>query len=202
MASLLTPQHIERVRALIQDSMTDTIYQDEIIWRTREGVDRWKEDHLPLAKVDKTLKGLYSYNYFRQWQINVDTISGTLDKVTEAILFSRKYLAEQGLIREDGSVIFDAGEDEFYVRGRWYKIVGDSDISQLPNVPLLYMIVLQRQEQQSGKPFKSVPAGLITRNIVSQLWPLDTLLPSRKTHQTNLTTNLITQNSVSNEVSE
>jgi len=182
--------------------MTDTIYQDEIIWRTREGVDRWKEDHLPLAKVDKTLKGLYSYNYFRQWQINVDTISGTLDKVTEAILFSRKYLAEQGLIREDGSVIFDAGEDEFYVRGRWYKIVGDSDISQLPNVPLLYMIVLQRQEQQSGKPFKSVPAGLITRNIVSQLWPLDTLLPSRKTHQTNLTTNLITQNSVSNEVSE
>jgi hypothetical protein len=152
MPSLISPQLFEKYRGLIQETQFDTFYQDQVVWRRFEGLDRWKEDNLPLQPVDYSLKGLYSYNYFRQWQITVDTLTGTLDKVTEAVIFSRKYLEDEGLVRPDGAIAFDAGSDEFYVRGRWYKMVGDTDIAQSFDKPLLYMIVLQRQESKTGAP--------------------------------------------------
>lgn len=200
MATLITPEFFQRYQELIQVDMFDTFYQDKVVRRVQVGLDRWKEDNLPLAFEDTELKGLYSYNYFRQWQITVDTITGTLDKATEAIIFSRKYLEDIKYINPDGSTIFNLGEDEFYVRGVWYKMVGFTDISQAPDKPLLHMIVLQRQEYLSGKPKPfSKLTGILKQEPKEGVYLTDSSIRKRITYKVentleiNLATNTSTE---------
>lgn len=102
------------------------------------------------------LKGLFSYNYFRQWKVTVATTTGEIDKASEAIIFSTRYLEELGYLNAEGWLDYKADLDRFIHKGIVYKARGDTPLSQGKDEDLLFMIVLQREEIETNNPRSSV----------------------------------------------
>lgn len=149
---LLTQAQINRALAYLTKRMPSTFFKAPIVLQSEAGLDRWQESGKTKNTIYTYLQGLHSYNYFKQWQINVDSIAGTLDKNSEAVIFEIQHLKDKGLILEDGSALFDAGTDRIYVNGSWYKNVGETYLSQLTEKPIYYMVVLQKDTLYTTKP--------------------------------------------------
>lgn len=150
MAALISTAQKNLVESVI-NAMGDTFAQDELIYRTFGGLDRFQEDAIGSQRNDRILKGLFSYNYFRQWSIDVQTISGLVDKGTQAVIFTMKYLTDENLVTPEGNFKFkNKGQDQIIHAGYIYNIVGNTILSQLIDKPLLCMLILQRDEIETG----------------------------------------------------
>lgn len=132
----------------------DTFFQETVIWRRFDyGLDQYGEDNLNVQFTDIPLKCLFSYNYFRQWQIDQSTPSGEIDKQSEAVIFSLAYLKAQtapAILDANNFWDYELIKDRFIHRGLVYIIKGDTFISQGPDEPLLFMIILKREETDTG----------------------------------------------------
>lgn len=141
-------------KSLIGVDAHDTFNQEDVIWhRLAYGLDRWGEDNKNAVFTDITLKGLFSYNYFRQWGVNQSTVSGEIDKQSEAVIFSIEYLKslDPAILDANNFWNFDLLEDRFIHRGVTYIVKGDTFISQAQDEPMHIMIILKREETNTGE---------------------------------------------------
>lgn len=143
----------------IINSGQETFNQDNITWlRSNGGLDRNGEDNETENFSSIVLKGLFDYNYFRKWASNQTTETGELDRENQVILLNIKYLKGLGYMNSAGYFNYDQSADRFIHKGIKYKSVGSSLVSQAQDEPLLFMVILQREEIQTGFTGESLPS--------------------------------------------
>lgn len=92
------------------------------------------------------LQALINYNSFRTWPLNVGTPSGELDEINCAMLVSQNQLVEKQLVNEKGYWNFDCVLDRFIINGETYISKGDSQVAQAKDTPIVFQVLLRRQE--------------------------------------------------------
>lgn len=97
------------------------------------------------------LKALVNYNDFRIWPINKGTPSGELDEMNCAIILSQKQLitlneTREDILNEQLNWVFDQALDRFEINGVRYIAKGDTQTAQAKDQPILFQVVLRREE--------------------------------------------------------
>lgn len=146
----LTPEQWQAYRDTINEWHEDA-FQQPIIWR-REVVtqDRYGEDYNKRTE-DVEIKGLVLSNYVRSWPMSNMNHIGELDKESVLVYFNLKYLRELGYLNEHDQFIYNSALDRFIINGMMYRSSGDSQAAQASDYPLLYFIILKREETSTGK---------------------------------------------------
>lgn len=104
------------------------------------------------------LQGIITYNQFRTWPINTQTITGDNDKESCLLFMNTKWLEDNDYNNLQGLFAFDPVLDRFIVDGIMYKASGDSKTSQVKSKTLLTFIVLRRESIATGhEKYKVVP---------------------------------------------
>jgi len=129
----------------------DTFNKQIVIWkRSLGGLDRNGEDNKTERFQNIPLYCLIDYNAFRKWPTDQSSETGDLDRQTELMFLNRKYLLDNGWINSDGNFDYDPAADRFIHKGKTYKASGDTDVSQDQTKPLLFQIILRREETPTG----------------------------------------------------
>ena len=62
------------------------------------------------------------------------------------MLVSQKQLVEKGFINNKGYWAFDAALDRFTINGELYISKGDTQVAQAKDEPIVFQVLLRRQE--------------------------------------------------------
>ena len=130
----------------------DSFNQDTIVWhRYIGGFKRYGEDEPESNKSeDIDLKCLIQYNIFRTWPMTKKTPSGTDDKESIVLILNKNYLEGLGYTTTDGFFTMNPGKDLFILHGIGYRPSGETEVAQAGDEPLLFYIVLSRDENETG----------------------------------------------------
>lgn len=148
---MLSDQDWAAYRNLINSTQA-TRFQEEVTWlRTVTAVSRYGEDIPNEDQYNEIqITGLIQYNTFRSWPLNQNTNSGEIDKESMVLFLNLKYLDDLGYLDSNKNFNFNRGLDRFRIKGVLYKPSADTDAAQAFNDPLLTMVVLKREEIESG----------------------------------------------------
>ena len=96
-----------------------------------------------------SIEGLCFYNAFRNWPMNKDTKTGSLDEENLSILISVDYIQnlEEGKYFVNGYWDFNWQQDRFVINGLVYRPSGDTQVSQAKDEALVFMIILKRDRE-------------------------------------------------------
>lgn len=133
----------------INDWQEDAFQEDIILHRMVTTLSLHGEDN-NIVPEDIPLKGLVQYNVFRSWPIDQATDTGEIDKQSCMVFLNKKWLRDQGLNNTDDELEYDPAVDRFSIKGTKYMPAGDSDIAQSHDNPLLFFIILKREEVNTG----------------------------------------------------
>lgn len=97
------------------------------------------------------LEGLFQYNYIKTWPSNGSSIPGEVDTSNVVLYISKQLLEENGYLDKDGYWDFNWSEDRFILNGKVYKPDGDTQVAQASDTPLLFFIILQREDPEETK---------------------------------------------------
>lgn len=130
----------------------DSFNQDSITWhRHIRGFQRYGEDTKVNEHYDDIiLKGLVGYNIFRTWPMTKETTAGATDKENIVLMLNKKYLEDLGYLNSDGFFAMDPGKDKFTHREMAYRAAGETEVAQAGDDPLMFYIVLKREESVTG----------------------------------------------------
>jgi len=126
--------------------------------QTAEQVVTWKKLTKSLSRygeddstgyASRSLKCLVAYNTFRVWPMNKETEAGTLDNEQCYLFINNQYLTSQGWIT-NGVMNIDPVRDLFIVNGIQHRLSGDTPSSQNKTSPLYTILVLKRDNVQTG----------------------------------------------------
>lgn len=108
------------------------------------------------------LRGLFHYNYIRTWPINNNYPSGELEGENQVLYITKSYLEEQGYLNDSGYWDFDWSGDRFITGGKVYKPDGDTEVAQAKDDPLLFFLILNREDpSESARLVKKYNQQLI-----------------------------------------
>lgn len=135
----------QEYRDIINEWQEDA-FQQEVTWnRLITSLSKNGEDNNERFK-DIKIKGLLQYNNFRAWPITLPTDTGEIDKESCMLYLNIKYLKDNNYTNAHNQFKFDPAMDRFTINGVKYKAMGDSQVSQAHDQPLLLFIVLKREE--------------------------------------------------------
>ena len=130
----------------------DSFNKDTITWhRYIRGFQRYGED--TKASEDYThitLNCLIAYNFFNRGPLTKETTSGALDKQNIVLMLNKKYLEDLGYLNSEGFFDMDPGKDKFTHRALPYRAAGETEVAQAGDDPLMFYIVLRREEIVTG----------------------------------------------------
>lgn len=130
----------------------DSFNQDIVTWRRfargfqRYGEDDPSEDHY----TDIPLETLIAYNIFRMWPMTDENIGGALDTENVVMILNIEYLKNAGYLNSDGYFAMDPGKDIFVHKGLSYRASGETPAGQAGDDPLLFFVILKREETLTG----------------------------------------------------
>ena len=130
----------------------DDFNQDTITWkRFIRGKQRYGEDDISHDNyTDINLLCLIAYNVFRTWPMTAKSVAGDLDKESIVVILNKKYLEDLGYLNTNSFFDMDPGKDKFIHHGLEYRASGETQVSQAKDEPLLFYIILSRQETPTG----------------------------------------------------
>jgi len=148
---MLTAAQWASYKAIINRA-SESFNQDIVIWRRQtRNFQRHGEDTPSVpATEDINLDCLIAYNIFRTWPMTDETVSGALDKENITMLLNKKYLLDNGYLNADGFFEIDPGVDIFFHHGITYRSAGETEVAQAGDDPLMFYIVLAREETPTG----------------------------------------------------
>lgn len=99
----------------------------------------------------REVKCLVMYDTIKNWPMNTETPTGTLDEESVVVYLNIKYLKSLGYMRgesdSDLNLDIDSVKDFFYLDGIKYRPSGDKPVAQAGDNPLLYRLILKRSEK-------------------------------------------------------
>lgn len=146
---MLTSSQWASYRNIINQA-SEGFNKDQITWHRfirnlprygEEGSDRYE---------DIVLNCLISYNIFRTWPMTKETTSGSIDKENIVVIINKDYLSNLGYLNTNGFLQMDPGKDTFIHRGIKYRAAGETEVSQAGDDPLMFYIVLSREQSNTG----------------------------------------------------
>lgn len=147
-----------RYRRIINDFHHDA-FQNELHWfKYLYSLDRFGEDTKSNSLYEeRVVKCLVQYDTIRNWPINRETTTGDIDKESIVVYINLKYLQNRGWVRMEGNrgtiMDIDSVKDYFILDGVKYRPSGDKPVAQASDKPLLFRIVLKREElENQDKP--------------------------------------------------
>lgn len=137
----------------IINKASESFNKDIILWkRFTRSFNRYSEDNQSNNTYeDINLDCLIAYNIFRTWPMTDETVSGALDKESIVLILNKDYLRKLGYISDKGFFDMDPGNDIFILRGLEYRASGETEVAQAGDDPLMFYIVLSREETETGK---------------------------------------------------
>lgn len=130
----------------------DSFNKETFTWkRLVSGLSRFGEDKETGKYNSIDLLGLFDYNYFRKWPTVFTQPAGEIDRQTVVVLLNREYLSGLGYLTVEGRFDYNPAEDRFVYRGIVYKAASDTLISQNGDDPLLFDILLKREDLKTGE---------------------------------------------------
>lgn len=148
---MLTPAQWQAYRDVI-NLASESFNQDIITWHRftrgfqRYGEDTTSDDH----HTEIPLNCLIAYNIFRTWPMTEGNVGGELDKENIVVLLNKDYLEGLGYLNAFGMFAMDPGKDLFTHRGKEYRASGETEVSQAGDEPLMFYIVMKREETPTG----------------------------------------------------
>jgi hypothetical protein len=145
---LLTEKQWELFRNT-QRNHFETIGKSTLVWKRYKGnLERFQEDGETTDTVQ--LNCLIQGNYFRVWDVNKNSQAGEVDHNSIVVLINKDYLAELGHLDAKRNFVFDTGRDKFILDGVMYQPQGDTPLSQAYDTNILQMLILTREEAETG----------------------------------------------------
>lgn len=134
------------------DTASESFNQDIVLWRRQiRRLPRYGEDDPNTPGYDDiNLNALIAFNVFRTWPMTDETPSGALDKENIVMILNKEYLRGLGYLNAAGFFDMDPGQDIFIHRGITYRSAGETEVSQAGDDPLMFYIVLSREESNTG----------------------------------------------------
>lgn len=137
----------DKYKTIVSDFIDVDAGREPIIWKRFNNQPTEFGEDTNRSFLDVTLEVLVSYNYFRTWPLNKGTVSGEIDNESTTIWVSARLLRELNYLDANNYWIMDGANDRFIIRGKVYKASGDTELAQAKNEPLLYMVILKREEK-------------------------------------------------------
>ena len=136
----------------IINKASESFNKDTIIWhRYTRGFQRYGEDTKGNENdIDIILNCLIAYNFFNRGPITKETTGGAVDKQNIVLMLNKKYLEDLGYLNSDDFFDMDPGKDKFTHRGLPYRAAGETEVAQAGDDPLMFYIVLRREEIVTG----------------------------------------------------
>lgn len=145
--SLISNKVWDHYKNIINDFIDTDTGKQKIIWKKYIDIPLQYGEDSGQDYIDIPLEVLVGYNSFRTWPINLATVSGELDNQNLAIYISGRLLKELGYTNEHGYWDFNRSQDRFILNGITYKSSGDTQVSQAKDEPLLFQVILKREEE-------------------------------------------------------
>lgn len=150
MKSQLIPDSVwSHYKKIVNNFIDQDSGKQRILWKKSVSIPLLFGEDSGQKYINVYLDCLIQYNSFRTWPINKETVSGELDDQNMAIFISANQLRELGYLNSHGYFDFDRSLDRFVVNGILYKASGDTQVSQAKDEPLLFQIILKREENQN-----------------------------------------------------
>jgi len=131
-----------------------SVGKQKIIWRKMiANVDRFGEGFTEKYE-EIELEVLMGYNDMRTWPTDRIDQPGIRDKENLWLYLNRKHLGDQGFLNDRGYLDFNPGRDRFLVQGIEYKPGGDVASAQAEANPLYILLILEREETETGNPLR------------------------------------------------
>ena len=148
---MLTPAQWQAYTDVINQA-SESFNQDTITWRRFDrGFQRYgKDTKANIHDTDIPLDCLIAYNIFRMWPMTDESTAGALDKENIVLILNKKYLEDLGHLNSFGMFAMDPGKDIFIHRGKEYRASGETEVAQAGDEPLMFYIVLKREETPTG----------------------------------------------------
>lgn len=146
----------ERYKKHVRNFLDNDAGRQTIIWaKNINELLTHGEDKIPWYERIE-IEALCYYNAFRNWPINVATVSGETDEENLSIMISRGYIEQLDGGRfwkrvtsdtgapTDGYWDFNWQEDRFSINGITYRPTGDTQVAQAKDEALVFLIILRR----------------------------------------------------------
>lgn len=113
------------------------------------------EDTIPTYRKIE-IEALCYYNAFRNWPLNIPSISGEMDDENCSLLVSMdyiksleggRYLKKIGDSEVDTYWDLNWQEDRFIINGLTYRPSGDTQLAQAKDEALVFMVILKRDRE-------------------------------------------------------
>jgi len=148
---LLSSFDWEQIKAGVNNA-ADTFFQDSITWkRVTKNVDRYGERDFATYQ-DITLPCFINYDWWRRIPTFKEDKTGEYNQADLLIIFKKAYLSAQSYLTTDGYFNYNPSLDKFVVKGKLYKPVGDTLLSQVKENPMLFQLMLRKDIDLTGVP--------------------------------------------------
>ena len=140
-----------KYKKIVQDFLDQDTGRQKIVWAKHINQPlSYGEDSLPQYSFN-VIEALCYYNAFRNWPINKSSVSGEQDEENLSIMISRQYLKDRGYLNSNGYFDFNWAEDRFIINGISYRPTGDTNVSQVKDEAIVFLIILKRDRDSVFK---------------------------------------------------
>lgn len=139
-----------KYKKLIGVDAHESFNQDVITWIKGRNVIMSNAEEEDSNGAQTDLKCLINYNVFRTWPLTRKENTGESDNQNMVAIFSKNYLSSLNLLNQRGYFDFRPDRDYFVHKGIRYKAEGDTLAAQAQDDPLLFYLVLHREEILTG----------------------------------------------------
>lgn len=138
----------EQYKQIINDFIDNDAGKQPFIWlRHIEQPLSYGEDSGTIYNPIQ-LDGLFHYNYIKSWPTNSERTSGELDYTNIVLYISANLLNSNEFLNQYGYWDFNWSQDRFILNGKVYKPGGDTQVAQARETPLLFFLILYREDPQ------------------------------------------------------
>ena len=134
----------------VVNNYSDSVALQDVTWEHMiSNVDRWQEGEAKQFET-REMETLVAYNTFRTWPVDIRTDTGIIDKEYCHLYLNINYLTENGWLTPGGAFDFNPDYDRFILHGQIYKPAGDTGTAQANISPVFYILILEREESETG----------------------------------------------------
>lgn len=153
--SRVTQVDWDRYANIVKDFVDVDAGRQVIYWMKKVNVPAMFGEDIGLLYNPIKMEGLFQYNFVRAWPMNKQTVSGELEGENQALYVTVRQIDELGHLKRSlsnpiGYWDMNWSEDRFIINGKVYKPDGDTQVAQAKDIPLLFFVVLRRDDPTEG----------------------------------------------------
>lgn len=153
----MPPRRIRRVsnqswdtyKNIINDFIDNDAGRQKFLWLRKINQPSPFGEDSPIFYEPIQLEGLFQYNFIKAWPNQIERIAGELDEGNQVLYISARLLGKHGFLDQYGYWNYNWSEDRFIVNGKILKPSGDTQVAQAKDEPLLFYVILKREEVEN-----------------------------------------------------